>query len=65
VADCYSKGVSSIFLGDFREVKESFNHVLHLLLGGMSVTDHGTLDLQSRILVDFQVEVYVPLDSLP
>ena len=57
MTDSNGQGVGRIFLGHFRQVDQCLDHLLDLLFGGMTITDHGTFDLESRIFVDLKAKI--------
>jgi len=57
MADGHGQRIRSVFLGDFRQIHQGFDHLLHLTLGGLAVADHGIFNLQGAVFGHRQVGV--------
>ena len=52
MADRDGQGVGGILLGDFGQVEEHLEHLLHLHLGGLPVADHRLFYLEGGVFED-------------
>ena len=52
IADCGSQGIGRIRCDGFGKMEKRSDHLLHLLLAGLPVADHGQLNLGGGVLVN-------------